>query len=448
MIWLAALVVVLAFSAVALRVEVRLVLLLAGAALGTLAGQPQKIIHAFFAGLVDASFVVPICCAMGFAHVLKETGCDAHLVRLLTEPLRRVRFVLIPGTVLVGFLVNVPIISQTSVALAVGTVLIPLLAAAGISPMVAGAALLLGASVGGELQNPGAPELSAILAELKKQATQPNLSASAALATWRPYVLLHLAVATFVFWGWAWWSHRTRNDMPTAPPQVGDTTEPVSLVKAVIPLLPIVLLVLAGPPLHWLTVDTAWLVPPGGDPHAFETRMIGAAMLVGTVAAALSDPRAGRHAAAVFFQGAGYAYTHIISLIVVAKCFGEGVKLTPLKEAFGDLLATMPALLLPAAVVLPMIFAYLCGSGIAATQTLYEVFVGPAMRLGVEPVALGGVVAIASAAGRTMSPVSAVALMSATLSGTSSFMLSRRVAGPLLAGLASVLTLAYVRLTP
>jgi DcuC family C4-dicarboxylate transporter len=48
---------------------------------------------------------------------------------------------------------------------------------------------------------------------------------------------------------------------------------------------------------------------------------------------------------------------------------------------------------------------------------------------------------MSAAAGRTMSPVAAVALMSAKLTGTSSFVLAKRVAGPLLISLALVLVL-------
>src|SRR5207253_1624730 len=76
-------------------------------------------------------FVVPICSAMGFAYVLRHTECDKHLVRLLTAPLRHVRFLLVPGVVLVGFVVNVPVISQTSTAVCIGPVVVPLLRAAG-----------------------------------------------------------------------------------------------------------------------------------------------------------------------------------------------------------------------------------------------------------------------------------------------------------------------------
>src|SRR5439155_5851214 len=77
-------------------------------------------------------------------------------------PLRRVRFLLVPGVVAVGFVVNIPVISQTSTAVCVGPVVIPLMRAAGYSLPTIGACLLLGASVGGELLNPGAPELKAV----------------------------------------------------------------------------------------------------------------------------------------------------------------------------------------------------------------------------------------------------------------------------------------------
>ena len=96
---------------------------------------------------------------MGFAYVLKLTRADQHLVRLLIGPIRSARFFLVPWIVLVGFIVNIPIISQTSTAVCLGPVVVPLMRAAGYSFATIGACLLLGASVGGELLNPGAPEL-------------------------------------------------------------------------------------------------------------------------------------------------------------------------------------------------------------------------------------------------------------------------------------------------
>src|SRR5262245_6093488 len=157
------LVIAAAVYAIVRQVDVRLVLLLAALALGVVAGQPQQIVQKCLGTFVDEQFVVPICTAMGFAYVLRFTTCDQHLVHLLVRPLQRVRWLLIPGAVLVCFFVNVPIVSQTSTAVTVGAVMIPLLLAARISPVTVGAALLLGASIGGELLNPGAPELRTVV---------------------------------------------------------------------------------------------------------------------------------------------------------------------------------------------------------------------------------------------------------------------------------------------
>src|SRR5262249_33938130 len=124
-----AVIVGLAIYAAYRRVEIRLVLVLAALVLGTLAGDPTLALRTFITTLTREQFVVPICTAMGFAYVLRYTGCDRHLVHLLVNPLRRVRWLLVPGAVVVGFLVDVPIPSQTSTAVTIGAVLIPLLLA-------------------------------------------------------------------------------------------------------------------------------------------------------------------------------------------------------------------------------------------------------------------------------------------------------------------------------
>jgi DcuC family C4-dicarboxylate transporter len=54
-------------------------------------------------------------------------------------------------------------------------------------------------------------------------------------------------------------------------------------------------------------------------------------------------------------------------------------------------------------------------------------------------VQVGAVVSLSAAAGRTMSPVAAVTLMCAALTGTDPLALVRRVALPLLAGILAVL---------
>ena len=186
-------VILLTVAAVLKRVDVRLALLLGALALGVLGGNPAAIVQMFLATLANEQFVVPLCTAMGFAHVLRRTRCDQHLVHLLVKPLERVRFLLLPGAVLTGFFVNVPIISQTSTAVAIGSVIIPLLLAARITPVTTAPPLLLGTSMGGELLNPGAPELRTV-------ATDLGIAGTDVVEHVVPLLAVQVVVATGLFW--------------------------------------------------------------------------------------------------------------------------------------------------------------------------------------------------------------------------------------------------------
>src|SRR5947209_350725 len=177
------LVILAAVVAIARRVDVRLALLLAAFAMGGLAGNIAPIVRTFFFTLGSEQFVVPICSAMGFAHVLRHTGCDRHLIHLLSRPLLRVRPLLIPGAVLIPFVVNISVISQAGTAVAVGTVLVPLLRSARLTSLTIAAALALGSSIGGEQLNPGAPEVNTI-------ATQSHAAATDCVQRVAPVLLL------------------------------------------------------------------------------------------------------------------------------------------------------------------------------------------------------------------------------------------------------------------
>jgi C4-dicarboxylate transporter, DcuC family len=453
---LAGVVIAAAVYAVYRGIDVRLALILAALTMGGLSGDVAPILREFLATFSNEKFVVPICTAMGFAYVLRHTECDRHLVQLLTRPLRSARLFLIPGVVLVGFLVNIPVISQTSTAVCIGAVVVPLMRAAKLSAATIGATMLLGASIGGELLNPGAPELNTVGQRL-------GISSKAVVPAVVPLVFPHLAIATAIFW---WWSVRIERRAAKLTEATGTEAIPplpkVNLVRAMVPVVPLVLLFLMGPPLNVLKVPERWVVEKPVEALAqlvgapaylldkkdsrFETRLIGAAMVFGVVVAAVVTPGKARGVAKAFFDGAGYGFAEVVSLIVAAVCFGKAVDQIGLAALIGDVIKHTPGLLLPAAGTVPLGFAALSGSGMAATQSLYGFYVEPAHALGVDPKEIGAVVSVGAAAGRTMSPVAAVALMCGKLTGTSSFELARRVAGPLLLSLAVVLVLRAVRI--
>jgi len=440
--------------------DVRLVLLVAAILIALVAelnaGETDRfhalalVVREFLATFSNEKFVVPICSAMGFAYVLRHTGCERHLVLLLVKPLRYMRWLMVPGVIAVGFLVNIPVISQTSTAVCIGPVVIPLMRAARYSMATAGACLLLGASVGGELMNPGAPELLTVYDKTK---VSTITQASEYIP---PLVITQLLVSMAVFWLLSFWWERDKlpDEQSTidgkastlATAEVPIETR-INLLKALVPLVPLGLLFAAGPPLHLIEIPDQWVILPkdGKRDSAYNTRLIGLAMLVGVAVAAIVTPSRSRDCVKQFFEGAGYGFTNIVSLIVTATCFGKAIEAAGLAQLLGEWIATSPQLMQPLAAFIPLGFAAICGSGMASTQSLYGFFHAPAVALGLDPASVGAIVSLGSAAGRTMSPVSAVALMCGTLTGTNSFTLAKRVAIPLLVGIAVVVILRMCR---
>jgi len=412
--------------------EVRLVLLLAAIALAALTQQVEKVGITFFQGLADATSIIPICSAMGFAFVLKAFECDKHLVEALSRPLLYAKWLVVPGTILIGFVVNITIISQTSTSLAVGTVLIPLLRSLGLQGAVIGAALLLGSSIGGELINSGAPELTAIAERLKMKAFDlpPYI---------QEVIFFHLSIAIVVF---LWWNRR---ELRTTRSQVIAEKVTIHWLSAIVPIVPIALLFLFGPPLNQFKWPQHWLLGPNESVSAYSPRLIGLSMLAGCVVACIAVPRKAGSVARHFFEGAGYGYAHIISLIVIAKCFSVGIQLSGIADVIGHLAEFLPILLLPLAAILPASLAFLSGSGIGATQGLYPLLADIAIKQGVDPIDVGVLACIGAAAGRTMSIVAAVTIMCSQLTESKPTQLSKRVALPLCAGLVVLIGIMMVR---
>ena len=153
MVWVGAIIVVLTFAAIIKKYETRLVLFISGVAMAAASGKPMAAVDAFSKAMVNPGLVTVICTVMGFAFVMKLTKCDAHLVHLLAGALGRFRVILIPGTVIVTFLINIALPSAAGCGAAVGAIMIPTLIGAGVNPIMAACAVLAG--TWGSVFNPG-----------------------------------------------------------------------------------------------------------------------------------------------------------------------------------------------------------------------------------------------------------------------------------------------------
>ncbi|RPH50165.1 MAG: C4-dicarboxylate transporter [Planctomycetota bacterium] len=406
--------------------DVRLVLFTAGLALCSIALDPLRLFDAFLAAMVDKSWVGPICTAMAFASVLSAAGCDREMVRLLMKPLRKVKWALIPGGCVVGFLTNSAITSQTGAAAAVGPILVPLLMAAGFPPAVAGACLVLGCSGGGNLLNMAEPDFVAIKDSTGVAADRVLRSmvfpevASFAVA---------VAVFTFVF-------RRRKSEQPFDPAQgrpageveaaPADDEQPIDLVKALLPPLPVVLLFVLLPRWNlWPWLSARY---PGGLP-------ISHAMIFCTILAFLINRKEISAQARTFFDGMGKAYANIISLIITGRCFIEGVTAVGMIKSLVSIVSGQGFWGRLATESFPWAMAVLSGSGIAPCVSFCQAVLPEVAKTDQNgALNLGVLAAVASNFGRTMSPVAAVVMFSSTLVKVSPIEIVKRTGPPLLIG--------------
>jgi DcuC family C4-dicarboxylate transporter len=411
---------ILVTSLVSLGFDVRMVLLLGAIPLFVAKTGLPTMMTKVVLEMTNPRTVVPIGAAMGFAFVLRITECDRHLVQLLLIPLRRCRLILIPGGIAAGYLINTTIVSQAGTASVLGPILIPLLRSGGLGSARAGAVLLLGSSMGGELFNSGAVEMQK-LAELTGLTGGQLIARSAGLN------LLACSTALCVFWLTA--LRRQRRQPDCVSEQTPTPSEPeappfrVNPIKAIVPVVPLAMLL----------ID--FLAGASSPLRSFEgPAKILTAMLIGVVAAGLTSPWSTGGLAPAFFEGAGYAYHHVISLIVAASTFAEGVRLSGLIELVIRSIRPWPNLATVVAMTAPWCLAVVSGTGIAPAVAVMEFFVPAAGSMGLDPSRLGTVAALGAHFGRTMSPAAAVVMVSASLAQARASHLIREVAPALLVG--------------
>ncbi|MBI3418477.1 MAG: C4-dicarboxylate transporter DcuC [Verrucomicrobia bacterium] len=407
--------------------DVRLVLFTAGLTLASIAGHPLSVFKAFERSIGDATTIGPICSAMGYAFVLRATGCDREMVRLLLAPVRRVKWLLVPGACVVGFVTNIAITSQTGAAASVGAIIIPLMLAAGYHPIIAGATLVLGCSGGGSLYNVGDADLVALQAGVK--APMSDVLGAMFLPLLGGFTV---AVVTFT-----WLSRRPPTDVvTTASFAPVDESEPIHFFKALLPPLPVMMIFSMLPTLNFFPALRK--IYDRGLP-------VSHAMLLSTIIVLLVYRKELSARTKAFFDGMGFAYINVISLIVTASCFIEGMKAMGLIERMVGAISANGALGWFASGVSTCLLGVLSGSGIAPSVAFSQAVL-PTYSVA-DPggaIALGVWAAIAANFGRTMSPVAAVVIFTATLVNVTPMQLAKRTAVPMIVGALAAFLVVFV----
>ena len=400
--------------------ENRLVLFCSGMLMALLAGDPMAGFKAFSHAMQENRLFESIISVMGFAMVMKLTECDKHLIQWLAKGLKRVGPLLIPCATLATFFINTSITSSAGCSAAVGTIIIPLLMAAGIHPAIAAASVYAGTY--GAMSNPGYAQI-AIVSNVAKA------SPMEVVANHFVPLLMSGIIGAFSLLALAYIRKENKNCQPSADKIIDTTTDfKVDFLRAVVPIVPLVILLLGS----------MKIVP------AFKSLGISHAMIIGVFCAFVVTRVSPTKISKEFWHGVGESFGHIFGIIICALVFVGGMNAIGLIGALTSYMISNPAIAKISSAFGPFLLAVLSGSGDAAAVAFNKAVTPDAVKFGMNTIDMGSMAAIGGALGRSMSPVAGGMIICATIAGISPMEAAKRNApGMIIACIVTMLLLLY-----
>lgn len=384
------------------RYEARMVLVAAGIIMCACAGNPMAALNSFAKGM-GSSMISSACSSMGFALVMRFTGCDKHLINFLAKGLTKVHFLIIPGVVLATFAVNMALPSAAGTAAAAGAIFIPIMMGAGIHPAMAAAAVKCGTY--GSMLNPG-------LAHNPFVAKIAGVGVMDVIAFHYKANLASLVIAAITITVIAYMTHENKDHF--AEGLELEENFKVNYLYALMPIIPIAILLLGA----------TKIVP------IFKMG-VAQAMIIGCILALAVTRTNPAELTKSFFDGMGKAYADIIGIIISAGVFVAGMNAMGLVKAFTNAMLNNPAIVKIAASVGPFLLGLIVGSGDAATFAFNEAITPHAADFGMTPVQMGSMATLGGTLGRTMSPIAGATIIVAGIAGVNPMEIAKRNALPM-----------------
>lgn len=440
MIWIGLAIVVVTFYLIYKNYEARLVLALSGLVMAFIGqvvvgtnGGVSAAVDAFVKQLVNGGLVPTIVTVMGFGYVMTFTKCSDHLVNLLVKPLARVPVIVIPGAVIITWLLNIVLPSAAGIAAAVGVLLIPALIALKVRPVMAAAAVFIG--TWGSVVSPGLmfnPQIADIAFKAKEipapDAMIVIMQEALPCAIGALVAAICLTIISIVLKEGVG-STKIVKELPDG--EEIQKNFKVNPIKAIIPIIPLALLVLASKQVGVLPTK-AFSVPV--------CMLIGTA--IGLIVALFNKQKIGE-ASKKFCRGAGDGFCDVVILIAAAAMFASGMKAIGLTGALVDAMKGSQSVAMFAAAAGPFVMAAISGSGNAAALAFNQAITPNAADFGLTIVQLGAVAQIAAGLGRSMSPVAGGVIILAGIAGVNPMEVVKRTAIPAIVALIVVTLLMF-----
>ena len=374
-----------------------------------------------------------IMASAGFSEYMDHIGATRAMVRLGVKPLTwfKAPYALLAAGYVLGQLLHIAIPSAAGLAMLLLVTLFPLMVSIGVSKPAAGAMVGLSGFM-----------------DLGPAVGTANLAAKTAGIPTAVYFVQHqipvaigvvLVVTLLVYFSARHFDRKAGHVItPQAAAHAGTDDEKNCApgFYALIPLLPIALILVFSPLMvAHIAMDVV------------------TAMLIGASAALLCELLTKRDVQAafkgfqVFFAGVGNAFTSIVSLLVCADVFAQGLQafgtvntLIELTQHAGFGVNAMAV----AMTLMVCVTGVITGSGVAAFFAFNGLAPAIATQYGVSAVTMILPMQLMAGMGRSISPVAGVIIAVSKTAGCSPFEIVRRTSIPAIGGIITMLLLNYL----
>ena len=373
-----------------------MVLIAAGLIMAIASLEPLTAFQQFDKSMTNASLIIAICSAMGFAGVISLTKCDVQLVALLMKPLRSMGIFLLPASMAVASFCSVAIPSTAGLCAAVGPTLIPILVRAGFKPAIAASCLV--ASSFGAFYNPGVSN-DVFVAKMANMEVMDLISAMSTKLL--IIVVAFMVMLTIVCIVYKDYKRPEKGAVAenNGEQRASNLPEKINLAYAIAPLVPIALLLLCT---LYFNVKIS----------------VATAMLIGAIYALAVTRTSPAECTKKFFDGMGSGYAKILGIIIAAGVIDILINFLQNSSEWAKIGGSVG----------PFLLGVLTGSGDAAAFAFNEAVTPHAASFGMTIPDLGMLAAITGGIGRTASPLAGGVILVAGLAGVNPMEIVKRTA--------------------
>ncbi|NJI22690.1 C4-dicarboxylate transporter DcuC [Aeromonas veronii] len=367
----------------------------------------------------------------GFSSYMSHIGANDVTVMLLTRPLSRIRspYLLVPVIFLLGNLLSLVVPSAASLAVLLMATLYPVLKASNMSSLTAGAVIATTATI---MPSPLGADNVLAAQKLGIPLVEYIVSYHA------PISLPTLALMAVVHYFWQKAMDKRQQARGGLEEKEESLAVPTGLLPAyygLFPVLPLVLVLLFG---ICFTHISLGLV---------EITFVCLLLTIGVELLRKGNIKETSKEFAIFFTGMGTGLAQVVSLIVAASMLVEGLKAIGIIDTLVDSVKHIDGV----GSILMFFFSgtaaligFISGSGLAVFYSFINIIPEITEKVGVNSVAVALPMQLTANLIRSMSPVAAVIIVIASITGSNPIEIIKRTSVPIISGIICCMTLSYL----